>query len=153
VTLGDRIRTPAAPVRPVRGPRGRVWIYAIAFGVLLLALWLQVKGNLVSNMTMIRWSIALSIAAVIVAIVSVLIPGPRLRAGTEAPRSATGDGQADGAAASAAPSAAGPVSESGPEQRSKYEAPGPEDSNTEPAPTAAPAEEPRDRDGETGSES
>jgi hypothetical protein len=65
-------------VRPERGPRGRVWLYAIAFVVLLVSGWLQVKGNLASNFALVRWSIVLSTAAVLIAVASVVVPGPRL---------------------------------------------------------------------------
>ncbi len=68
------------PVRAERGPRGRIWLYAIAFVLLLLAGWFQAKGNLLAREDLVKTSIAISIAATLVAVVSVLVPGPRARA-------------------------------------------------------------------------
>ncbi len=84
MSLGDQIRVPARAARPERRPRGRVWLYAVAFVMLLVAGWLQVMGNFNSNLRQVRWSIALSVAAVAVAVASVVVPARRRRPATGA---------------------------------------------------------------------
>jgi hypothetical protein len=132
VSLGDRIRVPpaAAEAAPARGPRGRVWLYAIAFVMLLVAGWLQVKGNLTSNLKQVRWAIGLSVGAAVVAIASVLVPGRRLRPNdaSEPASSATASGNGS----------AGPATKSGQEPSHAESKPShaesePSDTDAEPA--------------------
>jgi hypothetical protein len=103
-------------VRTEPAPRGRVWLYAIAFVMLLVAGWLQVKGNLNSNLRQVRWSIGLSVAAVVLAVASVVVPGRRRRsvpvAKAAAPDAVTGDGlgsQATTSTAAAEPASTDPT--------------------------------------------
>ena len=108
------------PVRAERGPRGRIWLYAIAFGLLLVAGWLQAKGNFLSRQNLVQASIVLSIVATLVAIASVLVPGRRRRAApSPAPRPQTATtGNGSGAATAAVPQ---PDSEAPPESNATAE--------------------------------
>jgi len=99
----------ARPVPDERGPRGRIWLYAIAFVLLLVAGWFQARGNLLAREDLVKTSIVVSIVATIVAIVSVLVPGHRHRAAsagapTQSAPTSTGNGSGAGSAP-AAPSA------------------------------------------------
>jgi hypothetical protein len=76
VTTAD---SEALSVTVDRGPRGRVWLYAIAFVLLLVSGLLQAKGNLHSQLRLVRISIGLSAGAALLAIASVLVPGRRVR--------------------------------------------------------------------------
>jgi hypothetical protein len=53
-----------------------VWLYAVAFGLLVVSAWFQLKGNLPPRLTFVWTSIGLSVTAALVALVSVLVPGP-----------------------------------------------------------------------------
>jgi outer membrane biosynthesis protein TonB len=53
-----------------------VWLYAVAFGLLVVSAWFQLKGNLPPRLTFVWTSIGLSVTAAVVALVSVLVPGP-----------------------------------------------------------------------------
>ncbi|HEY7283048.1 MAG TPA: hypothetical protein VID47_15785 [Actinomycetota bacterium] len=129
MSLGDQIRVPAAVARPDRAMRGRVWLYAIAFLMLLVAGWLQVKGNLNSNLEQVWWAIALSIGAVVVAVVSVLVPGRRTGSTDDATPAATGDGSGEPAAGSD---------------------PGPSSTDSEPSDDSGPSDDPEPLDVESG---
>ena len=151
MTLGDRIRMQpagaAATPRASRAPRGRVWLYAIAFGMLLIAGWLQVKGNLHSRLRLVWWSIGLSIAATLVALASVLVPGRRLRTSpaegaastSRASTAATVDARSDGKATTE-PDADSP------------ETTEPEEPTSEPAESELPTEAAGDEEAEPESE-
>jgi hypothetical protein len=87
------VSTAADPPTPrvERAPRGRVSLYAIAFVMLLVSGWLQVKGNLTARVPLVRWSIGVSAAAALVAVASVLVPGRRPRPPAEVAKSAAAD--------------------------------------------------------------
>jgi hypothetical protein len=143
------------PVLAQRRPRGRVWLYAVAFAMLLVSGWLQAMGNLHSRLTLVWSSIAVSIAAALVAVASVLVPGRRVHSTpleaseATAPQSATstmtGNGAGAGAASATATGGATlDVNEDGadePEPDIQDEAPGADDEAPE-----APAEGPEARD-------
>jgi hypothetical protein len=82
-TADDRV---APPSRAERGPRGRVWLYGVAFALLLVSAWLQVKGNIGASLPLVRSSIWLSAAAILLAVASVLVPGRRLRPAKAGPK-------------------------------------------------------------------
>ena len=63
--------------RAARGPRGRLWIQAVAFGLVLVAAYLQFRGNLESSLRLVWASIAVSAVALVAAVLSVLVPGKR----------------------------------------------------------------------------
>jgi hypothetical protein len=66
--------------RAERGPRGRLWVYAVAFGLLLVSTYFQFSGAIGSGGLTVVWSsIALSAAAVGLATAAVLAPGKRLQ--------------------------------------------------------------------------
>jgi hypothetical protein len=59
-----------------RGPRGRVWLYAVAFVLLLVSGYFQFSGAIGTGGLSVVWSsIGLSAAAVVVAAVAVMVPG------------------------------------------------------------------------------
>jgi hypothetical protein len=63
--------------RGKRRPRGRLWLHAAAFLLVLMAGYLQFRGNLESSLKMVWASIGVSVLAVAAAVASVLVPGPR----------------------------------------------------------------------------
>ncbi len=69
--------------RAERGPRGRIWLYAVAFALVLVSAYAQYKGNLLSSLRFVWWSIGLSGLAVAVAVASLLVPGPKHRSPAE----------------------------------------------------------------------
>jgi hypothetical protein len=104
----------ARPVRHDRGPRGRLWLYAVAFAMLLVSAYLQFQGNLYTRLVLVWSSIGLSCAVVAVAALAVAKPGRRLRPVKVDPalrrrRITTGNGSEPGAstATTADPAAAG----------------------------------------------
>jgi len=62
-----------------RGPRGRLWVYGLAFALLLVSGYLQFRGNLDVRLTLVWTSIGLSGAALVAAVLSVVLPGRRIR--------------------------------------------------------------------------
>jgi hypothetical protein len=58
-----------------RGPRGRWWLQAAAFGLVLVAAYLQFRGNLDSSLPLVWGSIGASAAALLTAVASVIVPG------------------------------------------------------------------------------
>jgi membrane protein YdbS with pleckstrin-like domain len=65
--------------RAERGPRGRWWLQAAAFGLVLVAAYLQFRGNLDSSLQLVWASIAASAVALLTAVASVVVPGRPLR--------------------------------------------------------------------------
>ncbi len=61
------------------GPRGPLWIYGIAFALLLVSGYLQFRGNLDVRLTLVWTSIGLSGAAFVAAVLSVVGPSRRDR--------------------------------------------------------------------------
>jgi hypothetical protein len=71
---------PAAP--PARGPRGRLWVHAVAFLLLVASAYGQFRGNLHSSLRLVWTSIGLSGLAIVVAVANLVLPGPRKPGGT-----------------------------------------------------------------------
>ena len=61
--------------RAERGPRGRWWLQAAAFGLVLVAAYLQFRGNIDSSLQLVWASIGASVVAFLTAVASVLVPG------------------------------------------------------------------------------
>ena len=57
--------------------RGRTWIHAVAFVLLLASAYAQYRGNLHSSLRLVWTSIGLSGLAIVVAVANLLLPGPR----------------------------------------------------------------------------
>ncbi|MFL5798402.1 MAG: hypothetical protein ACJ77A_10775 [Actinomycetota bacterium] len=90
--MTDAVEDPAAP-GVERGPRGRPWVYGIAFVLLLVSTYFQFSGAIgTGGLTVVWSSIALSAAAAAAATAAVLAPGRRLRT---APVDASSGGEAD----------------------------------------------------------
>ncbi len=77
--MTEAVEDPVA-ARAERGPGGRLWVYAVAFVLLLVSAYLQFSGAIgTGGLTVVWSSIALSAATVGVAAAAVLAPGKRLR--------------------------------------------------------------------------
>ena len=119
--------------RPERGPRGRIWLYAIAFVLLLVAGYLQAKGNLRSQQGLVQTSIVLSVVATALAVASVLVPGRKVRPAASPTPLATTKGNGS-TAGSTSPS----TEEAGAEQPAAEPAP---DADAQPEPEPEPIAE------------
>lgn len=58
-----------------RRPRGRAWVHAVAFALLLVSAYAQYRGNLHSSLRLVWASIGLSGLAIGVAVANLLVPG------------------------------------------------------------------------------
>ncbi len=59
-----------------RAPRGRAWVHAIAFLLLVASAYVQFRGNIESSLPMVWTSIGLSGLAIVVAVGNLLLPRP-----------------------------------------------------------------------------
>jgi hypothetical protein len=57
--------------------RGRAWVHAVAFALLLASAYAQYRGNLHSSLRLVWASIGLSGLAIVVSVANLLVPGPR----------------------------------------------------------------------------
>jgi hypothetical protein len=60
--------------RPDRRPRGRAWLHAVAFVLLLASAYAQYRGNLDPSLRLVWTSIGLSGLAIVVAVANVVLP-------------------------------------------------------------------------------
>ena len=60
-----------------RRPRGRAWVHAVAFVLLLASAYAQYRGNLHSSLRLVWTSIGLSGLAILVAVANLLLLRPR----------------------------------------------------------------------------
>src|SRR5439155_24731297 len=70
-TANDMIRS---PMDAARRTRGSVLLYFLAFALLIVSAYLLFEGNPKASLKFVWWSVGVSIAAILFAVVSLVIP-------------------------------------------------------------------------------